>query len=291
MIKIKIPATSANLGPGFDTLGLALDIYNEFCFEKYDKLIIENVEEKYQNEDNLLIQAYKKTLARRNISSGLYVKFNTSIPISRGLGSSSSLVVAGVFAANELHNLGLSVEEMFQICNDIEGHPDNVAPCLFGGFVTSVVDNGRAYAKKISISDKFYFTVMIPDFELKTSEAREVMPSTIKLKDAIFSMSRAISLCLALQDGDEKHLKIFLQDKIHEPYRKDLIKDFDRLKEAVIEKGALGMVISGSGSTCLTISTDPNFSKRLDLDNLNLKNMWRLVDCKVHMEEIKVEKV
>ena len=148
MIKIRVPATSANMGPGFDTMGIALDIFNIFYAEKSDSLIIENVDEEFKNRDNLFVVAYDKTLATKNLKADVYVKFETVIPLSRGLGSSSSLVVAGVLAANHLHKLGLSMQEMLNICNEIEGHPDNVAPCLLGGFVTSVVENGIPHCKR-----------------------------------------------------------------------------------------------------------------------------------------------
>lgn len=287
MIKITVPATSANLGPGFDTMGLALNIFNNFYVEKSDSLIIENVPEEFKNRKNLFVEAYDITLATKNKKADVYVKFETAIPLSRGLGSSSSLVVAGVLAANHLHNLNLSIQEMLNICNDIEGHPDNVAPCLLGGFVSTVVDKNIPYSKKIEIDKKFFFTAMIPDFEVKTADARAAMPKQIAVKDAVYSLSRAISLCFALKDGDEERVKVSFDDKIHEPYRRPLISDYEELKKEVLNKGALAFLISGSGSTCLAISTDKDFSKKIQTQNLKAK--WELIDCVVHNEEAKVE--
>ncbi len=287
MISIKVPATSANMGPGFDTMGMALDIFNVFFVKKSDDLIIENVEDEFKNRDNLFVVAYDKTLATKNLKANVYVKFETVIPLSRGLGSSSSLVVAGVLAANYLHNLGLSMQDMLNICNEIEGHPDNVAPCLLGGFVASVVENGIPYCQKIDVDKKFKFTVMIPDFEVRTVDARAVMPKQIEIKDAVYSLSRAVSLCFALQAGDEEKLKISFDDKIHEPYRRALIPDYNDLREEVIKKGALAFMISGSGSTCIAISTDENFSKKIDTGKLKAK--WELRDCNVHRTEAEVK--
>lgn len=287
MISIKVPATSANMGPGFDTMGMALDIFNVFFVKKSDDLIIENVEDEFKNRDNLFVVAYDKTLATKNLKANVYVKFETVIPLSRGLGSSSSLVVAGVLAANYLHNLGLSMQDMLNICNEIEGHPDNVAPCLLGGFVASVVENGIPYCQKIDVDKKFKFTVMIPDFEVRTVDARAVMPKQIEIKDAVYSLSRAVSLCFALQAGDEEKLKISFDDKIHEPYRRALIPDYNDLREEVIKKGALAFMISGSGSTCIAISTDENFSKKIDISKLKAK--WELRDCNVHRTEAEVK--
>lgn len=280
MIKIKVPATSANLGPGFDTMGLALDIFNIFYVEKSEGLIIENVEEEFKNRNNLFIVAYDKALAVKNLKADVYVRFETYIPLSRGLGSSSSLIVAGVLAANCLHNLDLTKQEMLNICNEIEGHPDNIAPCLLGGFVTSVVENGLPYCKKIEVDKKFKFTIMIPDFEVKTAEARAVMPEKITVTDVVYSLSRAISLCFAFQDGDEERLKISYDDKIHEPYRRKLIPDYEALKTEALSRGALAFLISGSGSTCLAISTDEKFSEKMYTNKL--KANWTLIDCNVH---------
>lgn len=289
MIKIKVPATSANLGPGFDTLGIALNIYNVFYVDKSDILIFENIDEEFKNRENLFVIAYDKALAIKNKKANVYVKFETNIPISRGLGSSSSLIVAGVLAANYLHNLGLSMQEMFYICNSIEGHPDNVAPCLFGGFTASLVHKDIPYSKKIAVNKKFVFTVMIPDFEVKTVDARKVLPKELSTEDAIYSLSRAISLCFALQDGDEEILKLSFNDKIHQPYREKLIPDYKDLEKEALQKGALSFMISGSGSTCLAISTDKNFSEKIDTSRLKAK--WRLIDCSVHSEEAKVEDI
>ncbi|WP_026339000.1 homoserine kinase [Fusobacterium russii] len=287
MIKIKVPATSANLGPGFDTMGIALDIFNTFYVEKSEQLIIENVEEEFKNRNNLFVIAYDKTLAAKNLKANIYVKFETCIPLSRGLGSSSSLVVAGVLAANYLYDLALTKQEMLNICNEIEGHPDNIAPCLLGGFVTTVLENGLPHYKKIEVDKKFKFTVMIPDFEVKTSEARAVMPKQIAVEDAVYSLSRAISLCFALQDGDEERLKISYDDKIHEPYRRKLIPDYEALKIEVIKNGALAFLISGSGSTCLAISRDENFSEKINTKSLKAK--WTLIDCNVHRAGAELE--
>lgn len=293
MIEIKVPATSANLGPGFDTFGMALNIFNTFYVDNSDDLNIENVDDKFKNRENLFVVAYDKTLEYKGIfeKKGLYLKFeNIQIPISRGLGSSSSLVVGGVIAANNLHNLNLSEKELLQICNSIEGHPDNVAPCLLGSFVTSVVNEFEiSHYKKIKVHDKFFFTVMIPDFKVETLEARKVMPRYIEIKDAIYSMSRAISLCFALQEGDERALNCSFEDKIHEPYRKNLIPDFENLKKEALEKGALAFIISGSGSTCLAISTDKNFSTKINLENL--KANWELLDCSVCEEGATVKNI
>lgn len=287
MISIKVPATSANLGPGFDTMGMALNIFNIFYVEKSEDLVIENVEEEFKNRNNLFVIAYDRALATKNIKANIYVKFETCIPLSRGLGSSSSLVVAGVLAANHLYNLALTKQEMLNICNEIEGHPDNIAPCLLGGFVSTVIDKSIPHCKKIDVNEKFKFTVMIPNFEVKTTAARAVMPKQISIEDAVYSLSRAVSLCFALQDGNEERLAISFDDKIHEPYRRTLIPDFFDLRDEVLKKGALAFMISGSGSSCIAISTDKEFSRKIDTKKL--KAEWKLIDCELHRAEAEVK--
>lgn len=286
MLRIKVPATSANLGPGFDTFGLALNLFNIFYVEKAEEVLLENVEEEFRNENNTFVVAYIKTLASCGKKAGIHVKFDTKIPISRGLGSSSSLVVAGVLAANSLHHLQLSVQEMLKICVEIEGHPDNVVPCLLGGFVTSLLDKNSIYTQKIDVHPKFHFSVFIPDFEVKTSEARRVLPEKISLQDSVFTLSRAVFLCFALQRGEEENLHVFFQDKIHEPHRKKLIPDYEDLQKEVMRKGALAFMISGSGSTCLAVSLEENFSKNLNLSGMKAK--WRAMDCRLHSEGAEV---
>lgn len=289
MIRIKVPATSANLGPGFDTFGLALNLFNTFYVEKAEDIVLENVEEEFRNENNIFVVAYTKTLAGCGKKAGIYVKFETKIPVSRGLGSSSSLVVAGVLAANSLHHLQLSTQEMLKICVEIEGHPDNVAPCLLGGFVISLLDKNSIYTQKLEVHSKFVFSVLIPDFEVKTSEARKVLPKNISLQDGVFTLSRAVLLCFALQKGEEDNLSLFFQDRMHEPYRKTLISDYEALQKEVMQKGGLAFMISGSGSACLAISLDKDFSKTLNLSGMRAK--WKAMDCRLYSEGAEVTKI
>ena len=289
MIKIKVPATSANLGVGFDTLGVALNIYNTFYVEESDKLIIEGVDEKYCNSDNLFVVAFNETLKRLNVSMNVYVKMESDIPISRGLGSSASLIVAGSLAANILNNNMLSMEEIFDICTKLEGHPDNIAPALFGGFTASLLHNDKPYTRKIKVNDKFRFTVLIPDFEVSTHNARTVLPKSISLSDAVSNMSNIVALCFALQDGDSNMLTISNNDKIHEPYRKSLINEFDIVKKECLKNGAFTFMISGSGSTCLAISEDKNLSKKINTTKLS--NKWQIIDCEIHEDTPIIEVV
>ena len=197
--------------------------------------------------------------------------------------------MAGAIAANYLNNNKLKVEEIFKICTSLEGHPDNIAPAIFGGLNASFMYNDIPYSKKINVHKKYKFTVGIPDFKVSTSLARKVLPSLYSKEDTVNNLSNIVSLCLSLNDGDDNVLKLSNNDKIHEPYRKNLIPDFDLLKQQCLNKGAYTFMISGSGPTCLAISNDDNFSRKIDVSKT--KNSWKLIDCKIHKTLIEVEEL
>lgn len=289
MIKIKVPATSANLGVGFDTLGVALNIYNTFYIEESEQLSIEGVDKKYQNRNNLFMIAFDRVNEKLNTFKNIKLKIEAKIPIARGLGSSASLIVAGAVAANYLNDNKLTILEIFQICTAIEGHPDNIAPAIFGGLTSSFMCDDVPYTKKIAVHKKYKFTLLIPDFEVSTSLARSVLPASYSKEDTVSNLSRIISLYLSLNDGDDSILKIANNDRIHEPYRKELIPDFDLLKQECLNKGAYTFMISGSGPTCLTISDDEYFSKKINVSKA--KSNWKLIDCRIHNSLVEVEEI
>src|SRR5574344_1244674 len=155
MVTVRVPATTANLGPGFDTLGLALALYNTLTFEELPEgLFFEGVEPEYATEENLAVVSYKAVLTKLGLPMpGLLVTMETGIPICRGLGSSAALIAAGAAGANANHGSPLSREELLAVCNDIEGHPDNLAPAIFGGLVASFVENGRPYIARYALHE------------------------------------------------------------------------------------------------------------------------------------------
>ena len=265
MYKYKVPATSANLGIGFDCLGLALNIYDYFKIEESDKFIING----FINNDidnNLFIKSYKKTCEiKKEKVIPLNIDLKANVPISRGLGSSSCLIVGGIYAFNLLHNNLLSKEEMLSIATSIEGHPDNVAPCIYGGLCVSS-DNKTL---RLKVNSKWHFGVWIPPYEVKTSEARKVLPESYKREDVVSNIANAIKGIKALETFDTQNIKCLSKDRVHEPYRKKLIKDYKNYKDLAYQKGAKAFLISGSGSTCLSISY-----KDLDIDqSINFKNV------------------
>lgn len=268
MYKYKVPGTSANLGIGFDCLGIALNIYDYFEVEKQDKWELIGFNDEISIKDNLFIKAYKKACEYKKIkATPLYIKLNAEVPISRGLGSSSCMIVGGIYACHILNNNYLSKEDMLKIATKLEGHPDNVAPAIYGGLCVSNLN----ITKQIKISNKWCFGLWIPPYEVKTSEARKVLKEEIKRNDAVNNIASAIISINALKTFDTKTIKEICNDTIHEPYRKKLIKDYETYKKLAYKKGALAFIISGSGSTCLSISDKPLNIKDKSINYIEVK--------------------
>lgn len=258
MLRISSPASSANLGPGFDCLGLALDLYNSFDVELCkDHHVLENVEDRFNNDNNLFLHAYRKGCEAIGVKDYVHAKFNCEIPVSRGLGSSASLIAGGLAAASVLHDDALSDHEIFQLASEMEGHPDNAAPCVYGSLCASMTSGSTYIARRLTLNDEWHFTALIPDFEVTTEAARKILPASYPRKEAAANAAHAVLMTNALMTGDSYLLKEAAVDYIHEPYRKTLIHDFDKIKE-ITEKDTGGvLLISGSGSTCLLISKYP----------------------------------
>lgn len=270
---VKTYATSANIGPGFDTLGICFDIYNEYSYEKNNCYILEGFNEKYSiPEKNLIIQSYEYVLKKYNHNIiYLHLKqLSQYIPTTRGLGSSASCIVCGVLIANDILDNKLCKDEIFQLASEIEGHPDNVAPLIYGGFTSSYYDD-KFYQVKLNINEKYKFYVCIPPFELSTTMARNVLPKEVTLKTAVSNISHSIAMIKALENGDMKLLKSANKDLLHEPYRYSLINDSDILIKYAKENDAICM-ISGAGPTLLIIS-NKNLIFDIDLKNWIFKEV------------------
>ncbi len=245
MIKIRVPATSANVGPGFDVFGLAVKLYNEFTFRDSNKF----------KDNNLVYYAYKETfkeLGKELIPVSIHI--SSGIPMTRGLGSSSTCIVAGVAAALQKIQGEVSPKTLLEISSKLEGHPDNVAPAILGSLVASVMDQGKVYPVRYKVHDDLRFLTIIPNFKVSTSDARGVLPEQIPYSDAINNISRAALLPMALAQLDEEVIRIALEDKLHEPYRMGLIKGFPEVKEKALEYGALGVYLSGAGPTMMALT-------------------------------------
>ena len=256
-VTVRVPATSANCGPGFDTLGLACNLYNYFTYELIDqglslKIEGEGTEKLKAGKNNLaFLSFYKVWDMIVGSKTGLSVIMSNNIPLSRGLGSSSTAIVAGLVAANHLTGNTLSKNEIVQLATEIEGHPDNVAPAILGGMTISYVDNGRASSLKFLPLKPFKLVAIVPDMPLATSLARRAIPKTVSHQDAVFNTSRAALLVGAMLTGDYQHLAAGLDDRLHQPYRAHLIPGMEDAFKAAVNNGAFNAIISGAGSTLM----------------------------------------
>ncbi len=282
-IKVRVPATSANLGSGFDCCGIALELYNVFEYEKISSGVqIIGCESEYANENNLAYIAYKAVCEKIGANPSVKITIiDTGVPVSRGLGSSATLICSGAYAANKLHGSPLSKEEVFELCTELEGHPDNVAPALFGAFCTSVTDmHNNPYTVRTHVSKRIHFTVLIPEFEVQTHDARAVLPPMVKREDAVYNMSRVALLASAFKSGNPELLRIVTKDRLHQSYRKPLFKNIEDIENAAYECGAISFMISGAGSTCLCLSTK-SIENKLNEKIKNMPNGWVAKELKI----------
>ena len=257
MFLVKVSATSANVCVGFDVLGIALNLENQFGFEKANDFSFEGFEHQYANiKNNMVYTAYKKVFdyLKKDIIP-VKISFKGDIPVSRGLGSSSSLIVAGLMGANAILNNPLNEEDILNLACEIEGHPDNVAPAIYGGLIASYKVDNKYKSINYEVSNDLKFVVIIPPYKLSTNEARKALPKVLPYSDIVNNLSRIINIPKAFKDGDVKLLKELFNDKLHEPYRGKLIKDYEAIKNDLKDLEC-AFAISGSGSTMLVITKD-----------------------------------
>lgn len=261
MIRVSVPATSANMGPGFDTLGISFNLYNIFEFSEEDKgIVFSGFKKEFSNEDNIVYKTMMICFNKCNYNpKGLNIKLiEENIPISRGLGSSSTCIVAGLLGANYIMGNILSTEELFKLGVEIEGHPDNIAPAFFGGMVVSVMEENDVIYNKIDVKEGVNFVAIIPEFELSTSLARQVLPREVSFKDAIYNISRVTLMISAFSNGRYDLLKYACKDVLHEKYRSPLIKNYNDVYNKCISLGALCCFLSGAGPTIMAIIKNDN---------------------------------
>jgi homoserine kinase len=262
-VVVDVPATTANIGPGFDCLGAALDLGNRFALEviegdgeRFD-LIIEGSEGAHLRggPDNLVYRAAQRVWREaREEPVGLRARVVLAVPPARGLGSSATAIVAGLVGANALVGEPLSREKLLELAIDLEGHPDNVVPSLVGGLcLTARAASQRWRVLRCDWHDAVKAVVAIPAIRLSTSDARRAMPRSIPIQDAVLNLGALTLLLQGLRSGNGDLISDGMHDRIHEPYRWGLIQGGRAVREAALEAGAWGCVISGAGPTLLAL--------------------------------------
>lgn len=304
-VSYKVPATTANLGPGFDCLGLALPIYNIITIEETvlpstgievnvmkdfeNAELIEELDSIPNDKDNIVYKAVEMlyNLVGQDPNE-IKINIKSSIPIAKGLGSSASVIVGGLMAANDL--LGNPADEaaLLSIATEAEGHPDNVVPAILGGLVmSSMEEDGSVIYRKLDWPDDWHITVCIPDFELATNISRSVLPDMVPMEDAKFNARRLAMLLHAIDTVDADLMKCALEDKLHQPYREKLIPGFKEIKEALKhEENVLGTVISGAGPSIVIISQKTNLEKIYQ----TVKKVWDNLNVHCDIRTLTVEK-
>ncbi len=261
LVTVRVPATTANLGPGFDCLGLALDIHNtvelSLAVETTVQITGEGQGQLPLGPNNLILQAADRLAEQTGPQvPGWHLRQHNEIPLARGLGSSSAAIVGGLIAANELVQGGLDRQQLLEIATEIEGHPDNVAPALFGGLTACCVEAGDVCCVRLDAPRELYIGMVIPRFEVITQQARAVLPDEVGFDDAVFNVSRAACTLAALVAGRWEVLSTVMQDRLHQPYRAPLIPGMEEVITAAEEAGAYGAALSGSGSTIVAFAAD-----------------------------------
>ncbi len=287
---IRVPATTANLGPGFDAFGCALGLYTDVTFTETDGgLEITGCDEAYTGPDNLAYSAYCAVLDSLSEEvKGVHIHIDAHIPIGRGLGSSAALLVAGAMGANVLRGNKLSIQGLLNITNAMEGHPDNLAPAFYGGLTASMVDNGLPVTVNFPLHPDWEFLALVPDFSIQTSLARSLLPGELPRADAVYNIAHGAMVLKALELGDEKLLRSAMQDRLHQRYRKQLISDYDRIEGLVRTTGA-AFCLSGAGPTLLCITRNREVKEILQkkLPAITTAN-WQLMPLYVEFQGARV---
>ncbi|MGE5474099.1 MAG: homoserine kinase [Ignavibacteriales bacterium] len=289
MYKVVVPATSANLGPGFDCLGVALDLYNSIEVEVTGTgLKIESTSNSnyFDNEHNLIYKSMKHIFDLVGYTpKGIRIVQTDNIPGTRGLGSSAACIVAGLLAGNIITGQSFSTDEIAFMAGTIDGHPDNTTPAMYGGLRAAVLTEKKLYQVGIETPPNLKFVAFIPDFTLSTTKARMILPQLVSHNDAVFNLGRLALLVSSLSSGKFDNLAYGFEDKVHQPYRKRFIPDFDKIFSKSMEFGARGCYLSGAGPTLMAVvdSNHDEFSENMEkyIAN-NLKTSWTIVVLNVN---------
>ncbi len=259
-IKLRVPGSTSNLGAGFDTLGLAMDIWLEvvFIFETGGSYLVsaqgEGAPEIAKVEDHLVLHAFARACQElRRPAPRFALEIDNKIPLKRGLGSSGAAIVAGLLAAQIFFDNAFSQQDLLNLACELEGHPENASASLYGGFTVNGVDHGRVICARLVPPKDWSAACFVPDLEIGTEDARRVLPPSLSRQEAIGNMQSAAMMAAAFAQADSALLAFAARDFLHQPYRKALIPGFDAILSAAMKCGSHCAFLSGSGSTLLAI--------------------------------------
>ncbi|TCQ02407.1 homoserine kinase [Serpentinicella alkaliphila] len=266
-IKVTVPATTANIGPGFDCLGIALSLYNTIEVKEIEEGIKVEVDGIIENDlevnkENLVYKSMNRIFKEIGYTpKGIYIRQVNNIPFSRGLGSSAACIVGGLLAANELVGNPYSKDQILKMAVEIEGHPDNVAPALFGGFVVSTSRNERVSYIKSTLNENLKFLVGIPKEGLSTKTSREALPNEVVFEDAVFNTGNAALLVAAFMSGDYSKISEAISDRLHQPYRLKLMESLEKIFIEAHNENLKSIFLSGAGPTIIALDWSDNQEK------------------------------
>lgn len=259
-VRVKVPASTANLGPGFDTIGMALNLYSwiEMGIAEGETSIAlygDHMEGIPKDKSNLVYQVAQLVFQEAGVSCPeLDIAMYSDIPLTRGLGSSASAIIGSMAAANALIGSPLSQDDLFQLATKLEQHPDNVGASLFGGIVVATWDESVAHYIRIEPDERLEVLVAIPEFHLSTEKVRQLLPAQVPLRDAVYNVSHSSLLVAALSTGRLDMIQNAMRDKLHQPYRAPLIPGMSEILDGAVQAGALGIALSGAGPTLLALA-------------------------------------
>lgn len=298
MIHIRIPATSANMGPGFDSIGIAVELYNHIWVEEQTTGLTIEVKRKQAipvptDETNLIYETMKYFYDQKGLPMpGIRIVQEDYIPMVRGLGSSAACIVGGLFAANALAGNICGKDELAQMAAMLEGHPDNSNPAIYGSMVVGAQDKKTMNHVRLELPDDLLFATMVPDFPVSTADARRVLPDNYTRGDMVFNASRAALLVASMMTGKYENFDMAMEDCVHQPYRAQLIPGMEEIFSHAKEYGAVASYLSGAGSTLMAMVTKDKaeeFERKMSEYLVALPHNWELTLRKPDMQGVLVE--
>ena len=298
MIHVQIPATSANMGPGFDSIGIAVELYNHIWVEEIPEGVRIDVKRKQAipvptDETNLIYQTMRYFYDQKGLQMpGIHIIQEDNIPMVRGLGSSAACIVGGLFAANALAGNLCGREELAQMAAQLEGHPDNSNPAIFGSMVVGALREKEMKHVRLELPDDLIFAIMVPDFPVSTEKARGVLPDSYSRGDVVFNASRAALLVASMLTGKYENFDMAMEDRVHQPYRASLIPGMEEIFAHAKEYGAAASYLSGAGSTLMAMVTKDraeDFQAKMSAYLSSLPHHWELTLLRPDRDGVKIE--